>query len=129
MPCELTISKSMSATITLLCLVHGESSQHTFSIDITKISLLDTSSNTFIRNVISGFSISKQSNSHSGLFPSPSMMMHYSKALCSMTRITVTRSYHLAGISAKSFRRSQLMSTFTSSWSRLNLPVSVNAPL
>ena len=36
MPCELTISKSMSDPITLFCLVHGEPSQHAFPIDITK---------------------------------------------------------------------------------------------
>ena len=39
-PCELTISKTMSDAITLLCLVHGESYQHAFPVDITKNKLV-----------------------------------------------------------------------------------------
>ena len=36
----LWVDKTMSDTITLLCLVHGESSQHVFPIDITKNKLV-----------------------------------------------------------------------------------------
>ena len=96
----LWVDKTMSDTITLLCLVHGESSQHAFPIDITKNKLVGHLKQQIHKECHPQFEHVKAAKLTLWFV---SMMMHHSKALCSMTRITTSRSYHLPERSAKSF--------------------------